>query len=190
MKKIFLFSSRLRVYLTEIPPVFLLILAIKFNSAVDTLMKLYPLIITLSALIVFIAVYFFRAVVIGVDEVKCIGPFSSKEKAIIAKEKSLVITILPKRRLRIELFGNGDDLAESCAWLKNDTSEHINLFRSKANGGVGTARRILRYFDVSDKALESLIEKDGYSEDFENVTVTSDTVNEAKAITVYFKNTI
>ena len=190
MKKIFLFSSRIRIYLTEIPPIILLIISIKFNGTADNLMKLYPLIIITSALTVFIAVYFFRAIVIGVDEVKCIGPFSSKEKAIIAKDKQLVITLLPKRRLRIELFGDGHDLAESCKWLKDDTSSSINLFRAKANGGERAARRILRYFDVPDTVFSSLIEKDGYSEDFENVTVSSDTVNEAKTITVYFKNTI
>ena len=190
MKKIFLFSSRLRVYLTEIPPILLLIVAIKFNSEVDTLMKLYPLIVILSALIIFIAVYFFRAVVIGFDAVKCIGPFSSRDKAIIAKDKALVVTLLPKRRIRVELFGDGEDLAESCSWLKDDTSSSINLFRAKANGTQRTARRILKLFDVPEDTFKALIENDGYREDFENLTVSSDTLNEAKAIKIEFKNTI
>ncbi len=190
MKKIFLFSSRLRVYLTEIPPIILLIISIKFNSAVDALMKLYPLIVMTSGLIIFIGVYFFRAVLIGYDEVKCIGPFSSKEKAIITKDKSLLITLLPKRRLRIELFGNGDDLAESCAWLKGDTSQSINLFRAKVNGGMGTARRILKFFDIPESTFTSLIENDGYTEELENLTASSNTKNEAKTLTIEFTNTI
>ena len=190
MKKLFLFSSRLRVYLTEIPPILLLLVSIKFNAGVDTLMKLYPLIIMLSGLIIFIAVYFFRAVVIGFDEVKCIGPFSSKDKAIIAEDKSLVITVLPKRQLRVELFGNGDDLAESCAWLKDDVSSSINLFRAKANGNEKSVCRILKFFDIPYSTFTALIEKDGYAEDFENLTVSSDTQNEAKTINIEFKNTI
>lgn len=190
MKKIFLFSSRLWVFLTEIPPITLLIIAINFNSEVDTLTRLYPLIITLSALIIFIAAYFFRAVVIGYDAIKCIGPFSSKDKAIIAKEKSLVITILPKRRIRLELFGSGEDLAKSCKWLSGDELSSINLFRAKANGSENTVRRILNFFDVPKETFALLIEKDGYTEDFENVRVISDTVNEAKTIKIEFKNTI
>lgn len=190
MKKIFLFASNPWVYLIEIPPILLLILAIKFNSGVDTLMKLYPLIVLSSALIIFIAVYFFRGVVIGFDELKAIGPFSSRDKAIIAKDKSLVITILPKRRLRIELFGDGSDLAESCKWLQNDTSSNINLFRAKANGGKRCARRILKFFGVSQECFEKLIEKDGYTEDFGDITVSSDTQNEAKTVKIEFKNTL
>ncbi len=190
MKKTFLFASRLWVYLTEIPPIILLILCIKFNSGVDTLMKLYPLIVTLSALIIFIGVYFFRAVVIGFDEVKCIGPFSSRDKAIIAKDKALVITVLPKRRLRIELFGGGEDLAKSCTWLRGDTSPCINLFRAKANGGERSVCRILKFFDIPKATFDMLMKKDGYSEDYKDLTVSSDTQNEAKTIKIQFKNTI
>lgn len=190
MKKIFLFSSRLRVYLTEIPPILLLIVSIKFNSGVDTLMKLYPLIISLSALSVFIAVYFFRGIVIGFDEVKCIGPFSSREKAIIAKDKKLVMTVLPKRRIRIELFGSGEDLAESCAWLKGDTSAHINLFRAKANGNEKTVRKILKYFGISEGTLTSLMKNDSFTEELEDVTVSTEILNEAKTVSIEFKKTI
>ena len=190
MKKLFLFSSRMRIYLTEIPPIVLLIASIYFNDKADTLMRLYPLIITLSALIIFIALYFFRGVVIGFDEVKCIGPYSSKSKAIIAKDKYLLITILPKRRIRIELFGDGHDLAETCVWLKNDTSDNINLFREKANGGVGTVRRILAFFGVPKDTCYKLFEADGYSENFDGVTVSSDTVREAKTIKIYFNDTL
>ena len=190
MKKIFLFSSKLWVFLTEIPPITLLIIAINFNSEVDTLTKLYPLIITLSALIIFIAAYFFRAVVISYDSIKCIGPFSSKDKAIITKDKSLVIAILPNKRIRLELFGSGEDLAKNCKWLSGDDLSSINLFRAKANGTESTAKKILKFFDVTKEAFDKLMEKDGYSEEFENVKVCSNTVNEAKTITIEFKTTI
>ena len=48
MKKTFLFCTKPLFFLTEIPPVFLLIIAILQNSQADGILKLYPLIAVLS----------------------------------------------------------------------------------------------------------------------------------------------
>ena len=65
MKGIAFFSSRLWVYLTELPVILLLVVAVRNNDAADNVGKLYPLIILLGAVIVFIAIYFFRGVIIS-----------------------------------------------------------------------------------------------------------------------------
>lgn len=189
MKSIFLFSSRLWFYLTEVPPVILLILAIKFNGKVDTLMKLYPLIITLSLLIVFIAVYFFKALVIKTDEVKVIGLFSGRDKAIINKGKTLAITLLKKGRLKIELFGNSENF-ETYAWLKDESNTEINLFRARTNGGKCAVKRILRFFGAEHDEIQNLISEDGVKVENKDVVFLSQTDNESKSIKIYFKETI
>ena len=190
MKSVFLFSSKFRFFLTEIPPVLLLIVSIHFNSRVDTLMRLYPLIITLSVLIIFIAIYFFRAVVIKYDQVRSVGPFSERDSAVIAKDKSLVLTILPKKKLKIELFGDSGDLADTYKWLKGDEKNSINLFRAKANGGAKAVKRIMRFFEIPEDAANALLQEDGLKKDLDALTVRSDTKNECKTVSIFFKKTI
>ena len=56
MRGIAFFSSRLWVYLTELPIILLLVVAVRNNAAADNVGKLYPLIILLGAAIVFIAI--------------------------------------------------------------------------------------------------------------------------------------
>ena len=82
MKSVFLFSTKLKVFLIEIPPTVLLVPAIIYNNNVKTLMKLYPLIIALLGIIIFSAVYFFRAVKITNEEIRCVGPFSTSSNSL------------------------------------------------------------------------------------------------------------
>ncbi len=190
MKSVFLFSTRLRVFLIELPPILLLIPSIFFNRHVDTLMKLYPLIISMSLLIIFIAIYFFRGMIINNEEVRCIGLFSSKEQAAIKKGRHLLITIIKKGRLRIELYGENTDGDSNYAWLKNEKPSEINLFRCKVNGRLGTVHRILRYFEAESDTADSLLNKDSYTEELENVIVSSYIREEGKTFKIFFKETI
>ena len=141
-----------------IPPILMLIPVIRFNDGVKTMMKLYPLMIALFGLILFFAVYLFRAVLISKKEIKSIGAFSSKEMAKIEPGRTLVITVPKKRRIKIELFGMNDDTESSYAWLKNDEPSEINLFRATIGGGIKTAQKIVRYFDNDKNTVSS--EKD------------------------------
>jgi hypothetical protein len=143
-----------------LPPIILLIPTVIFNDSVKTLMHLYPLMIALAALIVFFAFYLFRAVSISKKEIKCIGPFSSKELVKIKEGRTLLITIQKKRRLKLELFGSNDDGEGSYEWLKNEEPTEINLFRATVNGGVKTAEKIIGYFK-NDKTTISAEETDG-----------------------------
>ena len=148
------------LFWVEAPPIILLIPTVIFNDSVKTLMKLYPLMIALSLLIVFFAFYLFRAVSISTKEIKCIGPFSPRETAKIKTGRTLVITVVKRRRLKLELFGKNDDGEGSYVWLKNEEPYEINLFRASINGGVKTAKKITRYFK-DDKATVSEEEAEG-----------------------------
>ncbi len=189
MKNIFLFSTRLRYFLTEIPPILLLIISIKYNLRVDTVMKLYPLIIVLSGIIIFIGLYFFRGVKINFEEIKCIGPFSSRECSVINEGKTLHISILPKRKIELELYGENDDF-ETYAWLKNEDSAEINLFRAKALGSSGAIRKILSYFGAENEEIEKALTEDYFSADHEKITLTSEIIDNKKTFKIYFKETV
>ena len=154
MKKLLFISTKPMVFWVIVPPIILLIPTIVFNDSVKTLMKLYPLMIALSALIVFFAFYLFRAVCIYKKEIKCIGPFTSKELAKIKQERTLVITVMRKRRLKLELFGKNDDGEGLYEWLKNEDPSEINLFRANINGGVRTAEKITRYFEKEKTSID------------------------------------
>lgn len=189
MKSIFLFSTRFRYFLTEIPPILLLIISIKYNSDVEDLMKLYPLIIVLSGIIIFIGMYFFRGVKINFEEIKCIGLFSSRESCVINAGKTLHISILPKRKIQLELYGENNDF-ETYAWLKNEDSTVINLFRSKALGNSGTVRKVLSYFDVETEDIEKALSSDSFSADYDKITLNTEITDNKKTFKIHFKETI
>ncbi len=189
MKSVFLFCTRLRYFFTEIPLIFLLVIAIKYNPDVEAMMKLYPLIIALSGVVVFIALYFFRAIKINFEEIKCIGLFSSREKAIINKGRTLHITILKKRKIRLELYGENDDF-ETYAWLKSEDVTEINLFRAKALGSEGKVHRILSYFGAESDDIEKAFLIENFTVDYEKVTLTSEKNEQEKTFKIYFKETV
>lgn len=189
MKSIFLFCTKLRYFFTIIPPLLILSIAIKFNSNVKTTMKLYPLIIALSCIVVFIDLYFFRAIKINFREIKCIGLFSSKDYAVINEGKTLHIFILPKRKIQLEIYGINDDF-ETYTWLKNEDSTPINLFRAKALGNSGTVRKILSYFDVNADHIDNALTQDSFSADYEKITFNTEFIDGKKTFKIYFKETI
>ena len=189
MKSIFLFCTRLRYFFTVIPPLFILAIAIKYNSGVEATMKLYPLIIASSGVIIFILLYFFRAIKINFEEIKCIGLFSSRESTVINKDKTLHITILPKRKILLEIYGQNDNF-ETYAWLKNEDSTEINLFRAKALGNLGTARKILSYFEIDAEDIEKAITSDVFSADYEKITLNTEIADDKKTFKIYFKETV
>lgn len=190
MKFLLFLSTRLRVFLTEIPPIILFMVAIVYNGAVDTPFKLYPLMVILCALILFIPIYFLRGVFINYEEVRCVGFFSSKEKAIIKEDRTLVLTLLPKKKVRIELFSKNDDGETSYAWLSSEESVYVNVFRARVNGKSGVIRKILRYFEVDDDVITSALENEKFAAELEKVKVAAAIENESKKITVYFKETL
>lgn len=173
MKKIFLFSSRPTVYLTEIPVLALLAIVISVHDTATSIVKYYPLEIFLGAVAILIAVFFFRAVLISKDEIRAVGWFSGRDKATIEEGKTLVFTLASKKRLTVELYEHSDN-APALPWA-GDVSGDINLFRSHTRGDLKTVHRVLRYFgltnDEADALLAELPEKEVA---FENVSVSAE----------------
>ena len=190
MKRVFLLSTKFRFFLLEIPPILLLIPTVKYNNVVKSLMHLYPLMVMLCALIIFIPIYFFCGIIVSNEEVKCIGAFSSKDKATIKKERTLVITVLKKRRLLVELYGKNDDGENTYPWLRNEKNTEINLFRAKSNGTSRTLCKILKYFGADAADIERLLTSDGFKADYEKTTFASEISTEAKKVKIFFKETI
>jgi len=190
MKSTFLLSTRFRFFLLEIPPILLLIPTIIYNNIVKSVMHLYPLMVMLCILIIFIPVYFFRGIIINNDEIRCIGPFSSKDKATIKKERTLVITVLKRGRLLIELFGKNDDGESTYSWLKSEKPVEINLFRAKSNGRARTIRKILRYFETDENDIHKLLTSDGFKTEYDKISFGSEISEKTKTIKIYFKETI
>lgn len=186
MRNIFLFSTRSRVFLTEIPLVYLLIISILNNNNVDVLTKLYPLIIATSLLMIFIPIFFFRGVKISYDEVRDVGLFSEKNHCLINDENTLVMTVLPKNRIKIELFGCSNDTV-TYQWLKDEEPRDINLFRARANGNEKTVMKILRYFDISDADIQSALDNTDFSSDYNNLRFIVKVTNELKEYHITFK---
>ena len=190
MKSIYFFCTKPWIYLTELPILFMLRIALIFNSQSDEIFKFYPLIIALSAAIIFIFVYFFRAISISYDEIRYHGLFSSHDSATIEENKTLIISIKPKFKLGFELYGDvgKEPLFD---WMKAEEAEHrdVCIFRGKAIGGKKSALRVLKFFgvpacDLSECTEDSCLYEDG------NIKVNCERKNENLEISVKFKTTI
>ena len=176
MKSILIFCTRLRVYLIEIPLIILLSLAFHYNDKVDTLFRLYPLIIVLCFGIIFIAIFFFRAVTVSYDEIRFHGIFSSRDKELICEGNTLRLTIRPKGRIYIDLFGEGGAAFD---WQKDsDKSSTVRLFHAAANGRRHTVQKILVFFTAEKELAERAVTEDGFSFENEFISVFSEQKNE------------
>ncbi len=173
MKKIFLFSTRLRVFLTEIPLLALLGIVISVHDSAPSIVKFYPLEILIGAVAIFIVIYFFRAVLISKDEIRQLGRFSSREKATIEEGKTLVLTLAARKHLTVELFES-----DECAAALPFASEYagkINLFRERTRGDKKAVRRILLYFGVDAAEVDRLLENPPKKEEkFDFVAVSAE----------------
>ena len=190
MKSIYLLSTKLWVYLTEIPVLILLWVAISYNSFSEDIFKYYPLIVFLCLAVIFIMVYFFRMISITNDEIRYHGIFSSKDSAFIKENRSLVLRLKPGRNIGIELYGDAG-VEPPFDWMKAEDAIHrdVCLFRGRANGNEKTARRILKFFSLPEDKLEGATEE-GFSYEDNAIRVDSCKKNDLIEITLKFKITI
>jgi len=192
MKKIYLFCTRIRMYLTEIPIMILFMIALRYNQESKEVMKLYPLLIFLAASMIFIVVYFFIAISISFEEIRYHGLYSSRDHAEINEGKELIITLYEKRRIRLELFGN-DGKPPELSWVKDDenyTPIDIFLFRGKAIGGKRKIKSLLKYFGVDDTAIEAVFNKENFSGEYEYVSLMSECSEDKTVIRLKMKETV
>ncbi len=190
MKNVYLFCTKPWVYLIELPVILIFWLALSLNEYSDLAVKFYPLMTVSALLILFIALFFFRFISINNDEIRSLGLFSSKDSALIAEKKTLVIALHPHRTVKLELYGDPDEEPEF-NWMRSDNVAHreICVFRGKAVGGKKSAMRILEYFTFPTSELNAAFEE-GYSFENDAIRVSSSAENEVFKIKIKFKITI
>ena len=187
MKKRFLFCTEAWLYFIEIPPIFLLVMSFIYTGRVNKPYGLIPLILVLIAFIIFVFIFFFRFISLSFGEVKCIGPFSSRDSAVINEGKKLILTLKKAGRIDVALFGN-DGMPPMYEGI--DEPIDIYLFRGKAIGGRAALSRVLRYYGVSKEDISRVLSGDGFSCDCAYVSVESLIKEDIRVITLTFKETV
>ena len=187
MKKRVLFCTDAWFYLIEIPPIILLILSCIFSGRVDNPFGLIPLIIALIAFIVFVFLFFLRFITLSFSEVRCRGPFSSHDRAIINEGKKLIFTLKRAGRIDVALFGN-DGMPPMYEGL--DQPVDIYLFRGKAIGGKAALSRVLTSYGVDKADARIIYALDEFSSDYEFVSLESHKNEDIRVITLTFKETV
>ena len=172
MKRLYFFASYFRTAIVELPLLFMFLLTLIYGKRVPGPMHLYPLQTVLVFMIVFTVVYFFRAVSVDYDEIRAVGFFSSRDRAMIDEGMTLIFTLFPKHKLKIELFGfDGQNAA--LEWLRDEQPREIYLFRERVRGGKRAIGRALKFFGVPMDAQEKIFSDDAYQGEFESVTVSA-----------------
>ena len=190
MKSIYLFCSKPWVYLTELPIIILFTIAVNYNDASKDVFKFYPLLVFLALAIVFIAVYFFRLISISTDEIRSLGLFSSRDRAFITKDRTLVIAVRPRGILRFELYG-GMGSEPVFDWMTAEDAEHreVCYFRGKSLGGKATVSKILEFFELTHEEAAAAL-TDGHESSHKLVNVSSEQKNEVFEVRIRFNETI
>ncbi len=185
MKKFTLLThTRAVLWLNLIPPAALTALAIIFNDSVETFPKLYPLIIVMAAITVFIAVFLLRVLYVSTEDVRMIGPFSSRDRALIKKNTEIRLTLQKKGRVKFEFLGE-DKGAPVFDWMKTEgQTQGVCIMRETVYGGERAVRRALKIFGIANEAADNLLTKDGYSITVDGVDATSAHSEEERTVTL------
>ena len=193
MKKLYFLCTKPWIYLSEIPLIILLVLAIIFNPTADGVWKLYPLIITLIIGIIFILVYFFKVLILSQDELEIFSVFTERDSATLNLGKTIIMGKISPTRIKVCVFGNDgkppqfDFIPEGADYTPVD----IFLLRSKVLGGNGALVRIMNYFDVPADSAKKLTEDDGdYEDEILRLTSVKDAVTGYQEIKLTFKKTL
>ena len=190
MRSLFLFSTKIQYFLGELPVIGLLVASILKNEDSKSALKLYPLIIGSAAAAIFIALYFFRAVIISYSEVKHVGFFSPRERAMINEGKTLIITEMKRGKLKVVLFGNnGQPPIYPDPDAKSIEPVDIHLFDGRVLGRTATIKRILRFFSLNNDEITALLDnEDEISLDF--LTASASVCDDKREIRLHFTKTV
>ena len=189
MKKKYLFCTKIWFYLTEIPLLFFLYVACYHNFTSENPWQFIPLILILSAVILFIGIYFFRMISLSYEMIRHHGLFSPRDSAIINKDKTLIITLKRRAYLGISLYGN-DGKPPLFDGLRDEGSIDIYLFRGRAVGGKRTVKSILKYFGISDADIEAAFDTEKYSSETDDVLFTVSHIEDIREFRLKFKRTL
>ena len=184
------FCTKLRMFISAVPVVFLLILAIKYTGKVDNLFGLWPLIIVLCAFLIFIFIFLIRFISISNEEIRMLCVFSSKDSHEISEGKTLKFTLKKKHRINIELIGK--DKKPDFDWIdKSDNSQiEITMFREKAIGGERSIKRVLKYFGIPKDETSIFFNSQPAEKEYENVCVSSYIEDKERIVSIRILTTL
>ena len=136
-------------------------------------------------------IFLYRIIDISYSEIKAVGPYSSKEKALINEGKTLTLTLLPRGRVKIELSGV-DEQPPALDWAKNEDYEQIevNLFRDRAVGGKAAVKRILEFFDVPNEDIKLALSEEKLEKSYDFIDLSSEHREDIREIKIKFTQTI
>ena len=171
MKKTYIYATPFWLYLTELPIIFVLTLAIIHNSSAEGMAKLYPLISLCVLALVFVNLYLFRMVRISMAEVRDIGRFSPRDNGRLAAGSS--IRIIPTRHGRVKIQVYGDAGLPELDWMRDQTTDPgvICMYRGRAEGGNRAVKKILRYFHIPPEEIKKIIETDDFHGEYAECVV-------------------
>lgn len=144
------------------------------------------MIISLSC-IIFIFLFFLRFISFSFVEVKCKGPFSSRDGAVISEGKKLILTLKKAGRIGVALYGN-DGMPPMYGGL--DQPIDIYLFRGKAVGGKRAVSRILAYYGVKGEDIPNVFRQDSFAAEYEFVNLESAVQEDIRVVTLTFTQTV
>lgn len=190
MKGIFLFCTRLSVYLSELPLIILFMVAVKQNQNVDTPVRLYPLMTALIIGMILIFVYYFRILRINFEEIRMFGLFSGRDRVMIKKGRTLTFVLWPRKKMIVELSGR--DEAPALDWIDEDDYKNmsVNLFRAKAIGNERTLKHCLMYFGIPREDMDRIFSNGDIDIEYDEITFNAKTVNGHRTVCLNFKDTI
>lgn len=184
--KFYSLCTRWYMFLLEVPLVILFWMTLRFNEYSNTALKFYPLLTVLALAIFFVFDFFFRVLCFSYDEVRMFGRFSSRDKCVLNEGKTLILTRLPKRKIKVEVFGN-DGVVAGLNWLAGTEPHDIYLFRAKTIGSDGKIAKLLRFYGVDESQIPAL-QASGAPHQTENETtsVTASDVDGCREIRIRF----
>ena len=171
MKKTYIYATPIWLYLTELPIIFVLTLAIIHNPSAVGMAKLYPLISLCGLALVFINLYLFRMVRISMAEVRDIGRFSPRDNGKLAAGSS--IRIIPTRHGRVKIQVYGDAGLPELDWMRDQTTDPgvICMYRGRAEGGSRAVKKALKHFHIPEADIENIIDTDDFHGEYEECVV-------------------
>ena len=187
----FLFCTKPQMFLSEIPVILLAVLAISLNDSVETVPKLYPLIVLSILFALFIFIYFFRIIIISEENVRTLGVFSSHDNVILNQGKTLILTRKPHGNMGVAVFGN-DGTPPALDWAKNEEHELLDIFlyRERAVGSDGDIRRVLNYFSVPSDDVDALFKTNSFNKEYECFILSAEKSEDNLEVKIKFTTTM
>ena len=180
MKRISFFSTPLYMFLTEIPFVVILVLAIIYNPYAEGWARLYPLITVMAAAIIFSNIFLFRGIRLSRCEIRDVGRFSPRDHASLSAGSSIRLRVEGGGRVRIYVFGKAG--LPELDWMRDQTTnpDEICMYRGRTQGGLSTVAGLLSYFGVPKSEIESILSGGQFAGSYPECTVSIKTTDEGK----------